>query len=129
MGDKPVLVVDDEADIRELLRAVLEGIIGVETVGAPDGYEALALARRVKPALVVLDLMMPGLDGFAVARQLKADPTTSSIPIVAVTALRDVRPRAIEAGCTDFIAKPIEVDHFVNAVRRLLGLTAQDATG
>jgi CheY-like chemotaxis protein len=117
---KRVLVVDDEADIREMLRAVLEGIIGVQTVVAADGYEALEQARKLLPALVVLDLMMPGLDGFAVARQLKADLATRAIPIIAVTALRDERVRAIEAGCSDFMAKPIELDHFLALVRKFL---------
>lgn len=104
-----VLVVDDEVCNRELLRDLLE-TQGYFVAEAEGGREALMLATQVMPHVILLDVMMPGMDGFEVCRQLKASAETAPIPVLMVTALdeRDDRLRGIEAGASDFLAKPID---------------------
>ena len=82
----------------------------------------LRSVERERPDLILLDLMMPGMDGFEVARQLKADPLTASIPIVAVSALArpDDREAALAAGCNDFLRKPFELDDLEALIRTYL---------
>jgi DNA-binding response OmpR family regulator len=102
-----VLVVDDEREIRELCRVNLE-LEGFDVVEAADGAAALAAARAEVPDIIFLDLMMPGIDGWAVLEQLKADPSTADIPVVLLTARasEDDQLRGWEAGIFDFVAKP-----------------------
>jgi putative two-component system response regulator len=118
-----LLVVDDEERNRKLLGAMLraEGHVALE---AANGHDALERARLDSPAIVLLDIMMPGMDGYEVARQLKADPATSSIPIVMVTALadRDSRLRGLEAGAEEFVTKPVDRLELRVRVRNLLRL-------
>jgi putative two-component system response regulator len=118
-----ILVVDDEERNRRLLVAMLEaeGYTGLE---AADGAQALELARQSPPDLVLLDVMMPGMDGYDVARALKADAATKSIPVVMVTALndRDSRLRGLEAGAEEFVTKPVDRDELRIRVRNLLRL-------
>jgi DNA-binding response OmpR family regulator len=102
-----VLVVDDEAPIRLLCRANLEHA-GMQVVEAADGVAGLEAARQESPDLILLGVMMPRLDGWTVAEQLRADPRTSEIPIVFLTARRRLRDRArgIDLGAVDYITKP-----------------------
>jgi CheY-like chemotaxis protein len=104
-----VLVVDDEVCNRELLRDLLE-TQGYFVAEAESGREALMLATQVMPHVILLDVMMPGMDGFEVCRQLKASAETAPIPVLMVTALdeRDDRLRGIEAGASDFLAMRID---------------------
>lgn len=104
-----VLVVDDELLNRELLRDLLEAK-GHSVTEAGSGREALALAAHVMPHVVLLDVMMPEMDGFEVCRQLKANPATAIIPVLMVTALngRPDRLKGIEAGASDFLSKPVD---------------------
>ncbi|AKF04510.1 response regulator [Sandaracinus amylolyticus] len=106
-----VLIVDDFADARALLRTLLEAR-GYHTVEASDGQEAIALARDVRPRVVLLDLGLPVLSGWEVARVLREDPATSHACIVACTAYS--RPseleHAREAGCAHVLTKPIDFD-------------------
>ncbi len=108
-ADPSVLVVDDNDVNRELARSILERL-GYRVLLAADGDEGLAVARREGPALVLMDLAMPGKDGYAATRELKADPATRRIPVVALTALamRGDEERAIEAGVDAFLTKPID---------------------
>src|SRR4051812_18805583 len=104
-----ILVVDDiEANVR-LLEAKLAAEY-YEVLTAADGQSALALAVAEKPDIVLLDVMMPGMDGFAVCRALKEDPATGHIPVVLLTALdgRTDRVTGLEAGADDFLTKPID---------------------
>lgn len=124
-GRKParVLVVDDEERNRRLLVAMLaaEGYAPVE---ASDGAQALDLVRQDPPDLVLLDIMMPGMDGYEVARALKADAATKAIPVVMVTALddRDSRLRGLEAGAEEFVTKPVDRLELRVRVKNLLRL-------
>jgi len=91
---------------------------GYETLEADDGRSALALARRDRPDLIVMDLGMPGMDGWEAARRLKADPQTADIPIIALTAWDEERAR--EAGCDGYLSKPCRPKTIREAVVRFL---------
>ena len=120
-GDiRRVLVVDDDPDIRNLVVMSLE-LSGYEVLAAADGFEALALARRVLPQAVVLDGMMPGMDGLELLRHLKDDPATADTPVImlsARTADRDVWD-GWEAGASYYITKPFDPDHLVQYLEYL----------
>lgn len=101
-----VLVVDDNAIIRRLQEAQLEAL-HMELVAAADGAEALTLVKELQPDLVLLDVVMPGMDGFRVCEALKSDPGTREVPVMVVTALgKDAQDRSFAAGADDFMRKP-----------------------
>jgi len=116
-----VLVVDDERSIRMLCRVNLAAS-GMEVFEASDGREGLDLARKERPDLVLLDVMMPGLDGWAVAEELVDDGDTDRIPIVFLTARAEFRDRAraLDIGGVDYITKPFNPVELAPLVRRLL---------
>lgn len=116
-----VLVIDDEAPIRLLCRVNLEAEgMGVSEAG--DGPAGLDLARTHQPDVILLDVMMPGLDGWRVAEMLLDDPVTRDIPIVFLTARADVRDRArgIDLGGLEYITKPFNPVELASLVRRVL---------
>ena len=119
-GERLVLIVEDEPDNREIMRAVVEDILGYRAMLAADGEEALRLASEYRPRLILMDLMMPVLDGFEAIRKLKTLERTAGIPVVAVTALS--RPvdlqRAVENGADEYIGKPFDLDHLAEVVER-----------
>jgi len=102
-----VLVIDDEAPIRLLCRVNLEAE-GVEVVEAADGEQGLEVARSEVPDAILLDVMLPGLHGWAVAERLLEDETTKNIPIIFLTARADLRDRArgMDLGGVDYVTKP-----------------------
>jgi CheY-like chemotaxis protein len=110
--DTLILIGEDEPDNQVIMQTVVESLVGVRAEVAPDGLAVLASVERERPRMILLDLMMPGLDGFQVTRQLKGDPSTADIPIVAVSALArpDDREAALAAGCDNFVRKPFELD-------------------
>jgi CheY-like chemotaxis protein len=110
--DTLILIGEDEPDNQIIMQTVVESLVGARAEVASDGLAVLASVERERPRMILLDLMMPGLDGFQVTRQLKADPSTADIPIVAVSALArpDDREAALAAGCDNFVRKPFELD-------------------
>ena len=103
-----VLIVDDDPSIRKLVATTLEDVAGFELVEAADGDEALELAREDAPAIVLLDIDMPGIDGFEACRRLRAQPQTADATVVMLTAAADEEAEraAEEAGADLFITKP-----------------------
>ena len=116
-----VLVIDDEAPIRLLCRVNLEAE-GMEVLEASDGPSGLEQARNHSPDVILLDVMMPGLDGWRVAEELLDDPTTEDIPIVFLTARAELRDRArgIDLGGVDYVTKPFNPVELAPLVRGLL---------
>ncbi len=116
-----VLVIDDEAPIRLLCRVNLEAE-GMEVVEARDGPSGLAAAKEHSPDVILLDVMMPGLDGWVVAEELLRDERTRSIPIVFLTARADVRDRArgIDLGGLDYVTKPFNPVELASLVRAVV---------
>ena len=118
---KKVLVADDKATSRELIRTVLEGR-GYTVSEAADGIEAVRYAREVAPDLIILDLHMPGLDGFGVLEELRRDEKFATTPIMALTAsaMQGDRARALAAGFDSYVSKPIPLPALREEVERLL---------
>lgn len=116
-----ILLVDDESNIRDLNALYLEKE-GYAVEHATNGTEALARFAQSPPAMVVLDVMMPGMDGFEVCRRLRADPKTARVPIVMFTALdtADRRERAMAIGATAFWVKPFMPNDFLPELERLV---------
>src|SRR4051794_25910869 len=116
-----VLVIDDEAPIRLLCRVNLEAE-GMQVLEAADGPAGLETARAELPDVVLLDVMMPGLDGWRVAEELLDDPSTTGIPIVFLTARAELRDRArgLDLGGIDYVTKPFNPVELATQLRRLL---------
>jgi PAS domain S-box-containing protein len=118
-----LLIADDKMENRTVLRRLLEPL-GFGIHESADGRETLALAGRLQPDLLLLDIVMPDLDGFDVARRLKRHPQLAGIPIVAVSAsvFDDTRQASLQAGCDDFLAKPVQLDLVLAVLEQHLGL-------
>jgi CheY-like chemotaxis protein len=120
--DSPLaLVVDDEQDVRDLIGEVLEGL-GILTVALADPGAVLEQAAAHRPALIVLDVMMPGMDGYTLAARLREDPRTATIPIVFITGQteRMYRTLSADAGAVAHVQKPFTVETLRAAVGRAL---------
>jgi len=116
-----ILVVEDNEMNRDMLTRRLQRR-GYEVVIAVDGAEGLAMAQSESPALVLMDISLPVLDGWEATRRLKMAPETKSIPVIALTAhaMSGDRERCIEAGCDDFDTKPVEIARLVGKIETLL---------
>jgi CheY-like chemotaxis protein len=121
-----VLLVDDERSIRTICRVNLEGD-GLAVAEAADGSEALEKVRRARPSLVLLDVMMPGVDGWSVAEQLASDDETREIPVVFLSAraAREDRLHAQELGAVGYVVKPFDPLELSGTVRDVLGRVAK----
>jgi len=112
----PVLVVDDDTDTREAMKSVLE-LHGYSVVTAADGSEALVRLRNgLKPCLILLDLMMPGMDGFQFVNEKRQDPCISAIPVVIYSGHHDAKSDAARLGAEGYFQKPVEVQSLLNLV-------------
>lgn len=127
--EKLVLVVDDEPDIRELVRYNLE-MRGYRVEEAADGTKAVELTRQLQPVLIILDLMLPKIDGLEVCRLLKADPVTCHIPIIMLTALGSEVDKIVglELGADDYVTKPFSPRELVARVGAVLRRFSRDET-
>jgi two-component system, cell cycle response regulator DivK len=110
-----VLIAEDHEDSRDALQTLLEAM-GYRVVTADNGARAVDVARAERPDLVLLDMMMPEVDGFHAARTLRADPSFDAVPIIAITALEGARPEVLAAGCDDCVVKPIDIRAFLQKV-------------
>jgi|SRR5579859_1503645 len=117
-----ILVVEDMEDNLELFRDVLQ-LAGYEVLCCTDGLTAVALAFSQRPALILMDISLPGIDGHEATRRIRAHAPTSHIPIVAVTAhaMPVDRERALEAGCSAYLAKPVSPRVLTQVVAEYLG--------
>ena len=117
-----LLVIEDNEDNRDIIvrRLVRRGFT---VTSAINGFDGLRVAKDTLPDLILLDLQMPGMDGYEVLRQLKAFPPTATIPVIVLTAhvLEDHELRAREAGCTDFEPKPVNFPRLVGKILLCLG--------
>jgi two-component system response regulator VicR len=120
---KKILYIEDESVMIELVRLILGGR-GFEVVGAVSGRDGLEIAGRESPDLILLDLMMPDIDGWQVYRQLKAHPELKDIPVIVVTAKAQAIDKVLGlsiAKVDDYITKPFEPKELLRSVRRVLG--------
>lgn len=123
--NRRILLIEDNEQNRYLVTFLLQAR-GWEVAHAADGPAGLALAGEIAPALILLDIQLPGMDGYAVARALRANPKLAAIPVVAVTsyAMPGDRERCIEAGCTGYLEKPIDPQTFAAEVEAMLEASA-----
>ena len=119
---KRILVIEDNEDNRRIVRDLLESrdYVVVEAVTGDDGVR---LAREARPDLILMDIQLPGIDGYEATRQLKADPAIAAIPIIAVTsfALNGDETKARAAGCDGYVAKPFSPRALLSVIQEYLG--------
>ena len=114
---KRILYIEDEADLQWLVRHVLESDGGFEVLVCSSGAEALLCVQEFSPDLVLLDVMMPDMDGFSVLRELRARPESASLPVVFLTARSQQNDEYLRSGAQGLIAKPFEPSALVEQVR------------
>ncbi len=121
-----ILVIDDDLAINELIKVNLE-LAGYKVIHAFDGIKGFALVKQELPCLVVLDVMMPEVDGFTVAQRIRKNPQTAEVPILMLTALSQIndKVKGFDIGVDDYLVKPFEMDELLVRVRALLKRTAQ----
>ena len=116
-----ILVIDDDASINELVKINLE-LHGYEVIQALNGTEGFALAKQEEPSLIVLDVMMPEVDGYTVAQRIRQTPEISETPIIMLTALSELKDKVsgFDIGVDDYLTKPFEIEELIVRVRALL---------
>jgi CheY-like chemotaxis protein len=122
-----ILVIDDDQDLGRVIRRVLE-LEGYDVVLSDDGLRGLAAAQRQRPDAIVLDLMMPVMDGYQVLAELRDDERTKDVPVVVLTAvaLDETRERVEAAGAATFLTKPFEPKNLSRALASLVGSSSAD---
>lgn len=125
--EKTILLVEDNEDNRAIYRTILT-YGGFEVIEAVDGEQGIERARRDQPALILMDISIPKIDGWTATQILKLDPSTMHIPIVALTAhaLAEDQARSVEVGCDGYLAKPVEPRRVLEEVRRLLEMDSPE---
>jgi two-component system cell cycle response regulator DivK len=128
MPHELILIIEDHDKNRKLLREVLQ-VTGYRTVEAETAEEGIRVAREARPALVLMDLQLPGMDGFTALATLRADAATQAIPVIAVTAsaMSHQRPQILAAGFDGYQTKPLPVREFLQAVRAVLDRAGEAA--
>ncbi len=123
---KKILIVEDIPGLIHILQLEVQRL-GYETILASNGEEAVEMAIAQLPNLIMMDIMLPEMDGFEAARQIREDPHTRAIPIIAVTALssRKDKKKCLERGCDDYLSKPFTASQLSSSITRLL---KQDGT-
>ncbi len=123
---KKILIVEDIPGLIHILELEVQRL-GYETILASNGEEAVEMAIAQLPNLIMMDIMLPEMDGFEAARQIREDPHTRAIPIIAVTALssRKDKKKCLESGCDDYLSKPFTASQLSSSITRLL---KQDGT-
>jgi two-component system, cell cycle response regulator DivK len=118
---KRILVVEDQPDNRQIIRDMLADT-GYEIAEAENGEEALAAIAKQRPDLILMDIQLPVMDGYAATRRIKTDPALKSIPVIAVTsyALSGEEKKAREAGCDDYVPKPYSPRQLLAKIRQYL---------
>src|SRR5688572_11198135 len=111
-----VLIAEDHEDSRDALRTLLDAF-GFRVVEAGNGREAVERALAERPDVILMDMMMPYVDGFQATREIRAVENLRSVPILAITAMEGARQRVLDAGCDDLVPKPIDVRAFLDQVR------------
>jgi CheY-like chemotaxis protein len=121
MALSTVLLVEDNEDNRTIYTTILRHV-GHEVIEAANGEDGIRLALERQPNVILMDVAMPGIDGWEATRRLKGDPQTARIPVIALTAhaMAEDRQRAVDAGCEGYLAKPIEPRRVVEEVNRML---------
>ncbi len=122
MSGKTILYIEDNPGNRMLIRRILEAE-GYHVVEAADGYEGLDLASRLKPDLILMDINLPGIDGYELTGRLKKSEALAHVPVIAMTAnvMRGDREKTLAAGCDGYIQKPVDVDQLPLEIARFLG--------
>lgn len=122
MTPKTILIIDDEGFVRGLVRVKLK-FMGMETIEGSNGMEGLEKAISHKPDLIILDIMMPKMDGFEVCQRLKENPETRHIPVIMMTARgeRSAKERGEELGIVDYLTKPFSPQHLAERIFEILG--------
>ena len=130
MNPKKILIIDDDAFIRRPLEFILRGE-GFQPTTAVSGEDGLSKLEGDRPDLIFLDVMMPGLDGFSVCRQVKGDPRFAAIPVILLTAKgqESDRERGLAAGATEFMNKPYSPSELLRRVREILAGTETGSVG
>jgi len=121
MSRATILIADDSSDIRTIMRYMLTDL-GFAVVEAADGNQAVRLARQCQPVLILLDLCMPGIDGWEVAARLRADPALEEVPIMAMTAyhVSAAIRAALHAGCQHVVTKPFDLHEMSRQIAALM---------
>jgi excisionase family DNA binding protein len=118
-GKFSVLIVEDETEIADLIRKFFERQGGYQVISASDGITALIEVGRTKPDLLILDIMIPGVDGIEVCRRIKSDATSKTI-IIAISGQPETEKKILSAGADSFMAKPVDMDRLLSEAARLL---------
>ncbi len=118
---KKILIVEDDLDIVDLLQSQVKAL-GYDSIVAGDGKQAVDMATSQLPHLILMDIMLPVMDGLDATRQIRQNPKTSSIPIIAVTALssRRDKEKCLQSGCDDYLSKPFTIKNLASRIEKLL---------
>ncbi|KOA20503.1 alkaline phosphatase synthesis transcriptional regulatory protein PhoP [Clostridium homopropionicum DSM 5847] len=128
MAEEKILIVDDEEHIRELIKFNLENN-GYKTICASDGIEALKIAKKELPQLILLDLMLPGMDGYDVCKEIRKDNSISNTPVIMITAKGEELDKilGLELGADDYLTKPFSIRELIARAKAVLRRTKQQS--